>query len=118
MLYVVLGEFGEYSSRHVFVSAVFTSKEAAEAAVISASARRRENDQWEIERQRVAKNLPRVKNRISETYSFESLDLKGAEKEIRPCPFPYESAERYEIAEVAVDEWNSGGAYSYECVEK
>lgn len=98
-LFVVLGEFGEYSNREVFVSGVYETKKEAEAAVLSAGERNRDQGNWTKE----MVHLMKVHAVWSGVPFFEAKEKVS--KLMRPEP--NESIERCEIFEVEVGKWYS-----------
>lgn len=115
-VWVVLGEFGEYSNRAVFVSGVFKSKEEAEKAVIERSAIHRVHEQWQ---QRYLNARSQVHHRftlLAQDMDIEAIDA-CAKEQAGPEP-EHESAERMTIIPVCVGQWYAMGVDSEDIEDK
>lgn len=108
-VFVVMGEHGEYSDRNVWVSGVFETREAAEAAIIAGMAARRTYDQWCEAKRRAWPKMPfdyfRFPLSNEQKVERDAIEQK-AEAAAGPKP-PYEPAEYCELFEVPLGVWQS-----------
>jgi hypothetical protein len=101
-VFVVLGQYGEYSDREVFVGGVFTTKEEAQTAVCEAATRRGVYDSWYRSFLRELDKIRCPRFTITDLEQQTARELAGPEPE-------YESAEHATIIEVETGTWNSNG---------
>ncbi len=103
MVYVVLGERGEYSERDVFVSGVYTSRQDAEDAVMAGSTRNRIYMAWADKSFEHLRRMP-----IDPNFGFSWTDAQRDEAEKLAGPKPeYERGEEFEIVECELGQWLS-----------
>ena len=108
-VWVVLGENGEYSDRCVYVSGVYSTKEAAKAALLKGLEAYRDRENWHRENEAIAKGRPRLRDYNYPLGVLDILNIAEA-KTLNPRPEPpYEGAERASIDEVELDVWGHEG---------
>jgi hypothetical protein len=106
-LFVVLAEEGEYSDRAVWVGGVYRTRAEAEAAIVERTAMRREYDNWHTA---YLKRLWRDPRPLG--YRHTDEEREAAKLGLGPEP-PYEGAERAELVEVKVGEWDVSATSPY-----
>lgn len=114
-IYVVLGESGEYSGRSVWVAGAYSTREAAEGAMTTRMAKRRAFEIWSdaalAHQRRLDKRGPFGWRFPISPEDNKEFDAMRAEAERLAGPKPeYEGAERVELFEMTLDEWQNGWA--------
>lgn len=108
-VFVVVGAFGEYENRVVFVCGVFPTIEAAIKAVNGAKERQRLYDEWSKRRDAAWPKLPPgyFKFPLEGNQAIEHEEYSAAARAAAGPQPPHEPAEEYEIFKQRVGLWDT-----------